>query len=306
MNENQSGLPCYNVETSRVCKNAFMTSFVRHLAFNSLACAITSTFALIAGTAALNAQVFSGNAVPVPNGSFESPTAPMSPPYVNTMVDSWEKPTEPAYYDAAIGTPFGIPWEGTAGVFFDTNPYANHDGTQAAYLLGFPQVALFQDYDSTPTHEFDATYQVGYAYTLAVGIFGKNLAPGSTLEVSLYYRDGSNAKIMVGSQTVVYSMMTFPTNLPLSLVDFTVDVPVVQASDAWAGQHIGIQLESTTPLQLSTGGNWDFDNISLTSVPEPSSLGLLVLGGVLLARGRVRRKQARICRGNHESVDCES
>src|SRR5688572_18545393 len=89
----------------------------------------------------------------VPNFSFESQVAPNTPPYVNIFVDAWQKAPEPAYYGPAIGTPFGIPWLGTAGVFFDTNPYGNRLGLQAGYILGFPQVTLFQDYNSSPTHD---------------------------------------------------------------------------------------------------------------------------------------------------------
>ena len=236
----------------------------------------------------------SGQAQPisVPNFSFESPTAPSSSPYVNVLVDSWQKIPEPAYYGPAIGTPYGIPWIGTAGVFLDVNPYVNHDGTQAGYILGFPQVTLFQDYNSSATHDFNATFEVGKSYNLTLGVFGKStLAPGSTLGLSLYYLDGLNNHVAVGSTTVTYSSAAFPTTGPLSLVDYQVNVPTVQAGDAWAGKNIGIQLESTTPLQMSTGGNWDFDNVRLTAVPEPSSLGLLAIGmgGLVFSRSRSRR-----------------
>lgn len=245
---------------------------------------------LVAGFSPLHAQT----TIPVPNFSFESQTAPNSPPYVNTFVDSWEKAPEPAYYDAAIGTPFGIPWEGTAGVFLDINPYGNRDGSQAGYILGFPEVTLFQDYDSSPTHDFDATFEVGQSYNLTVGLFGKSsLAPGSTLELSLYYRDQSDAMVVVGATTVTYSLASFPDTPPLNLVDHQVNIPSVQAGDAWAGEKIGIQLKSTSPIELATGGNWDFDNVRLTAVPEPAAVGFIALGlgGLLVWRRRL------LCRG---------
>jgi hypothetical protein len=228
----------------------------------------------------------------VPNFSFESPVAPTNSPFVNVLVDSWQKIPEPAYYGPAIGTPFGIPWIGTAGVFLDVNPYANHDGTQAGYLLGFPQVTLFQDFNSSPTHDFNVTYDVGMSYTLTVGVFGKGtLAPGSTLQLSLYYLDDLNNKVNVNSTTVTYSAAEFPATSPLNLKDYSVTVPSVLAGDPWAGKHLGIQLESTSPIELATGGNWDFDNVRLQVVPEPSTLGMLVLGAgaLLVARRRFRR-----------------
>jgi hypothetical protein len=228
----------------------------------------------------------------VPNASFELPAAPNVAPYVNLFVDSWQKAAEPAYYGPAVGNPFGIPWVGTAGVFLDINPYGNRVGNQAGYILGFPQVTLFQDFNSTPAHEFDATFEVGMSYDLTVGVFGKStLAPGSTLVLSLYYLDASNNRLPVASTTVTYSPENFPATAPLNLIDYSVSVPAVQASDPWAGQHLGIQLESTTPLALATGGNWDFDNVRLQAVPEPSTvaLGIVGLAVALLVRSRARQ-----------------
>jgi len=238
-------------------------------------------------------EIAPAQSITVPNFSFESQTAPNTFPFVNIFVDSWQKAPEPAYYDAAIGTPFGIPWLSTAGVFLDVNPYLNHVGNQAGYILGFPQVTLFQDYDSSPTHDFNATFDVGKTYSLTMGVFGKpSLAPGSTLELSLYYREGTNT-FTVGSTSIGYSLAAFPTNGPLNLVDYQVNVPTVQAGDAWAGKNIGIQILSTTPIEMATGGNWDFDNVRLTTVPEPGSIGLLALGmgGLLLSRARSWRRK---------------
>ena len=253
----------------------------------TIAAATAGALALVAGICHLQAQP-----ITVPNFSFESPTAPNAYPFVNMFVDAWQKAAEPAYYGPAIGTPYGIPWVGTAGVFLDVNPYVNHAGTQAGYLLAFPEVTLFQDYNSTAAHDFDAVYEVGKSYTLTIGVFGKDtLAPGSTLLLSLYYLDALDNKTAVSSTTVSYSAAAFPTTAPLSLVDYSVIVPTVQAGDAWAGKHIGIQLESTTPLAMSTGGNWDFDNVRLAAIPEPASVSLLLLGAGGLARLRSRHQR---------------
>ena len=79
----------------------------------------------------------------------------------------------------------------------------NCDGTQAAFLFAFPDVAIFQDYDSiygtntTPSHAFNATFNVGSAYSLTVGVIGgvygsPPLFEGATLQLSLYYRDAAS------------------------------------------------------------------------------------------------------------------
>jgi len=108
---------------------------------------------------------------------------------------------------------------------------------------------------------------------------------GTSLEIALYYRDLANNMVPVGTTTIAYTAAGFPSST--HLVDFNVNVPTVQATDAWAGQNIGIELMSAS----GTGtGYWDLDNVRLSQVPEPGSLGLLAcgVGGFVLARCRAR------------------
>ncbi|HEX5220846.1 MAG TPA: PEP-CTERM sorting domain-containing protein [Verrucomicrobiae bacterium] len=247
-------------------------------------------FVAAVGVAALTAclNTMQAQSISVPNYSFEQQSGVGWPFGTNPNVDNWQKNAEPPWFAALSGGQ--IPWYGTAGVFIDSNPYGNLVGTQAGYILAFPEVALFQDYTVSPA--FDATFEIGKAYNLTVGVYGKGsgapLAPGATLTLSLYYRNGLGDKVTLASTPVVYSSATFPSAGPFNFIDYTVSLPQVQAGDAWAGQYIGIQLESTIPFELTTGGNWDFDNVRLTAVPEPTALALLGLGlgGVFVARRR--------------------
>jgi len=244
---------------------------------------------------AVSVTVWAGP-IPVPNGSFELQVA--GPPFgVDTRVDSWQKPPKPAYFDE---TAFGITWDQTAGVFANTpvgqaNHIDNMDGNQGAYMLAFSQVALFQDYNSTdwnhpsPTHDFNAIFLVGMSYKLTVGVIGGGggMPEGTSMQLGLYYRDGAGNMVTVAATPIIHSLATFPTNT--HFVDFEVNVATVQAGDAWAGQNIGIQLQSV----LGTGqGYWDVDNVRLSSVPEPSSLVLLALGlgGMFVVRKRLCRR----------------
>jgi hypothetical protein len=151
----------------------------------------------------------------------------------------------------------------------------NCDGTQAAFLFAFPDVTIFQDYNSiygtntTPSHAFNAMFNVNRAYSLTVGVIGGGggMYDGATLQLSLYYRDASSNMVTVGATTIINSAQLFPTNT--HLVDFSVYVPGVRTNDQWAGQNIGIQIASTVDFDLE-GGYWDVDNVRLTETALPA------------------------------------
>lgn len=258
---------------------------------------IQSTRSYWGGTAAgLVALAVAGSVqaqlLTVPNSSFESQSGLGQPFNVNINIDSWQKAGRPSYFPATGYN--GFFWVQTAGVF-NAPAYGNQVGDQAAFILSFPQAGIFQDFDTrdwndaTPTHEFNALYEVGKSYHLTVGLYGKSMLENySSLELSLYYRDGFNAIVPVGTTTVVFNSATFSASGPFNLVDFAVNVPIVQPTDDWAGQNIGIKIASV----LGDGnGYWDLDNVRLEAVPEPATFALLGLGlsGWLLARWKHRR-----------------
>jgi hypothetical protein len=174
------------------------------------------------------------------------------------------------------------------------NPYSNLVGNQAAYMLPIPTAGIFQDNLSVDWNGavggLNATYQPGFAYQFTLGIFGKLMVEGSSMQLSLYYRDGANM-VTVGTPTMItYSASTFNPGGPFTLQDYSVTTPLVQVGDAWAGRNIGIKIES---LMGDGNGYWDMDNVRLTAVvPEPTSLSLVAMGvgGFLFARMRSRRE----------------
>jgi len=219
--------------------------------------------------------------IPVPNASFESPVTT----YVDTRIDSWQKTPKPFGYDEAANGP----WDQLVGLFINTAPedprhIDNCDRAQAIFLFAVPEVGLFQDYDSTdwanatPTHAFDARFEVGKSYDLTVGVIGggMGMVSGVTLEISLYYRDGASNQVTVAATSVTNTPTVFSNTT--HLVDFQVRVPAVKAGDAWAGQNIGVQLLSTVDPALA-GGFWDVDNIRLTSIREPILRGAALTSG---------------------------
>jgi hypothetical protein len=205
--------------------------------------------------------------IEVPNYSFES----VATQFADPRIAAWQKAAQPSGFDTNL---FGA-WDNLAGVFLNpanTNSgyIDNADGNQLAYLFAYPQMAIFEDYNSidwsntAPTHAFNAKFKPGRAYTLIAGLTSSTQEPlteGSAMLMSLYFRDSSSNMITVAATTVTFQTNVF-TNLT-HLLDFHVDIPLVRATDPWAGQNIGIQFESIVAPNL-IGGVWDLDNVRLS------------------------------------------
>ena len=206
----------------------------------------------------------------VPNGSFETPATTN----VDIRIDSWQdQPQSPFFDPAQFG---GQPWETLMGRFANTDPGSfdhldNLEGSQAAYIFTFPGAGFFQDFNSTDWSgatnlALTSTFEVGRAYHLTAALtssINEPLTNGASLQMSLYYRDGSNNIVNVAATNVVFDQGVF-TNL-VHLINFTVDVPTVNPTNVWAGKHIGIQFISTTFDPNLITGVWDVDNVRLNS-----------------------------------------
>ena len=199
------------------------------------------------------------------NASFESPVVPPVSPYAIPELDAWQASPQPGWYDPTNN--YNTPWAYLMGTFYNV-PFPgvfidNCDGTQAAFLFSYPEVAIFQDCSSR--------FNVSSAYRLAVGVIGgvdgsPPLYEGATLQLSLYYRDAASNMVTVAATTITNSAGLFPTNT--HFVDFSVQVPGVLPTDPWANQTIGVQISSTVGTNLASG-YWDLDNVRLTETVLP-------------------------------------
>lgn len=210
--------------------------------------------------------------IPVPNSSFESPATL----FVDLAIDSWQKTPKPDWYVESGG----FTWSQLTGAFKNTpagnfDHIDNCDGQQAIWTFAVPGAGVFQDYnsvdwnDAEPTHAFDASYEVGKAYRLTVGVIGMGggMSNGATAQISLYFRDATSNQVTVAAASITNSPTVFSNRT--HLVDFSASVPTVRPDDSWAEQHIGIQILSTVTTNLQ-GGYWAFDNVRLESFAEPT------------------------------------
>jgi len=216
---------------------------------------LTATLAMLG-----SARIASAENLRIPNASFEAPSTVFADP----RVDSWQKSPKPDWYDESGG----FPWDQLSGVFLNTpsdkpDHITNVEGAQAAFLFAVPQVALYQDRDSTPTHDFDVPFEVGHAYrlTLAVVGGGGGMKPGVTLELAVYFRDTNGLPVTVASTVITNDPALFPS--PNRFTDFQVSVPTVRRTDPWAGKSLGLRIASTVSPDLA-GGYWDVENARLT------------------------------------------
>ena len=234
------------------------------------------------GMTALAGSLYA-DSVTVPNSSFENPTTV----YADPNITSWTKSSQPFWWDAES---YGD-WNNLSGVFLNTAPGAgdhidNMTGTQAAFMLAVPTVGLTQD--------LSATFEAGKSFDITVGIIGGGggMAAGATFEIGLYYMNGGNMT-MIATNDITFDGTTNVFANTNHFVDFTAHLSGVQAGDAWAGKNIGVALTSVY-APPDTGGYWDVDNVRVTAttVPEPSSWALIVLGfgSMFLMRRRFARQ----------------
>lgn len=234
------------------------------------------------------AKTLIAGSIYIPNHSFESPVVPYVFPYVSLIIGDWQREPAPAYW-TQLGYTVGD-WNQCSGTFINTpfdgqgNPAPlidNLDGNQAAFMFPWPGQGLWQT--------LSAEYKVGMSYHLTVGIQGGGtMLLDVPMEIRLFYEDAGGNRLTVGAMEI---LNTNPPNTKVThLPEYTLIVPEVAATDAWAGRPIGVEIISTAGMEVfQTFGyqQWEFDNVRLTEVPEPASALLLTAGlWAVLARKR--------------------
>jgi hypothetical protein len=234
----------------------------------------------------------------VPDYNFLNPVAPttgfQTTPSTSAGLGGWQVSPPPSYWTSEGAT--AAQWYDSTGVFYNdpSGEYiTNLSGSQAGFMFDNPGLVLSQTLSST--------YQVGKSYQLTVGIGGGSnenapsqyMAPGTQMEIGLFYQNGGNM-VLVGTDTITWNS-TLPAGYVTSLTDYQLTIPTVAAGNAWAGQPIGVALIQPNSAPLD-GSYWDVDNVRVSAVPEPGTIALLVagLGAFVVRRRWSLRKQASL------------
>lgn len=142
-------------------------------------------------------------------------------------------------------------------------------------------VVSFQDFGGSPTSLSQVTghtIAVGDTYTLTVDVGQVNAFSGSQATIQLFgSTTGLGTALSNGGGTAENAGIAPGSGA--YLIDQTVTFTVL-AGDAFVGEQLGIAFYNSVGTQTL------FDNVRLEVVPEPSSLALLGLGGLLIARRR--------------------
>jgi hypothetical protein len=224
--------------------------------------------ALVASSSFAMGEIIS---IAVPNHSFESPTLDPGA-YTFFTQGSGENTTGDwvQSHTAAAGTV-----NDTNGAF-GAQP-SGVDGTNVGWLVN--QQAIWQDLADT--------FQVGQSYSLTVSVAARAdmaVAPTDTLALILFGgRDGLNPNVAGYVDVLGENLSTTAMN------DYTIEIPAVQSTDAWANQKIGIWINNTVGSP-STGYWLDNVRVTTTVVPEPTSVALFASALIgLLAYARRKR-----------------
>jgi hypothetical protein len=208
--------------------------------------------------------------ISVPNNSFETPT---------------QDPGAYTFFAAGSGENLTGDWvqshTAAAGTVNNTNGAfgaqpSGVDGSNVGWLVN--QQGIWQDLTDT--------FQVGQSYELTVAVALRadmSGSPTDTLRLNLFGgRDGLSPYVAGYVDLLSENLST------TAMTNYTVSIPAVQSTDAWAGQKIGIWINN---IVGGGGTGYWLDNVQLTTVPEPSSVALIASALIVLAACAWRKKR---------------
>lgn len=244
------------------------------------------------------------NDISIDNPSFEGPSVlDPSNPFISIGVavgiDGWTA-TVPGSVPPVLPIPDGLTLPDellgqlNVGVFLNVDvpiepgvtipAIANADGFQLAYLLVNPDANGVDDTQVSIHQQTQAVFETGndYTFTLAIGNAVTFAADDTaSLILSIGYLDDQGKFQAAGVGNPVFASQLVNNGSGL-LTDFDVTLLAEDIDPALLGEQVAVQVLQDGGL----GGGFNIDRARLTAVPEPTSLILLGLGGLLVVRRR--------------------
>ena len=224
-----------------------------------------SVLAVVLGLAACGFS--SAEYITVPNYSFESPDISSSPGVTYTF-DNWTR-----YGEAII---FENGYSGST--------YTNLEGGQVGSVTT-------EGAGGRAYQELSSNYTIGQSYTLTAGFAKTEITPTGYAENKAYvtlFWDDEGAQTVIGTQEVRWGDLSSTL-----LTDYSVTIPTVQSSDAYAGKPIGVMISAGPRIGTTNMSYFAVDNVRLEgiSIPEPGTwvLATTALSGLVCYAWRKRR-----------------
>lgn len=213
----------------------------------------------------------------VANSSFESPVVPPNFPALPEL-GSWERPADQGSFSGVFpNPPVGSPDRIVTGL----------DGNQAAFLIGEQGVVISQ--------KLESQFEAGLQYTLTVALApGGAIHAGDSLTLELFYLNDAGQSVSVATTSVRYDDPLPPPTIT-ALIDKHAISGVLQAGDAPVGKDIHVQIAAGSTVPHTGPAYWDLDNVrvSASTVPEPGTWALMILGlgGLVISRRRMTSRK---------------
>lgn len=212
-----------------------------------------------------------------------SATFPGSVPPVLPIPDGITLPPE-ILGQLNVGVFLNVPVPVEEGVVIPA--ISNAVGAQVAYMLVNPDADGITDTQVSIHQKTGALFQAGtdYTFTLAIGnavTFAADDSASLILSVGSVDGNGDFQAADTGNTVFASQLVNDGSGL---LTDFSVTLGADDIAPELLGENVAIQILQDGGL----GGGFNFDNARLSSVPEPTSLALLAMGGLLTTRRRRR------------------
>lgn len=230
------------------------------------------------------------------------PEVPTEQDFIRIDIDQWDETGPDKFFSEELqgtidnGVFINIDFPTSAGVIPAAGGVA--EGTQVAFMV-VDSTAGVTEPANTISQASSEVFEAGYSYKFTIGIGSSlraspnSLRPGGdtanpeTLELIIGYGDPLDITPVVEPFEVKATDLTVDfSTFQVPLVNFSVETGVLDAGDAALGEQIRVMVRQKAGAGVGGAFNLDVAQLERTFVPEPASLAVLTVGGLVLSRRR--------------------